>query len=1298
MARTNQVQTSFRQGEWSPFSQGRSDTEEYYAALSVCMDFHPVDAGALVRRSGTQFAAVLDVLQGGTTPYVQLMPFDTDDGNHYACVLLPGTMQFFSAGAPVTLAATEILSVSQTAPALFTTSQAHGLSVGELITFVPGDNPGETIAKGFLNVQMLVDTVPSSTTFTATYAGARLGEGDVDASDFCFTTGSIAEIRSTTVPYTVSSLVTQGVKYNQDSDFLYLFHPDFATQMISETLALSEATFQDGPYYDTNETTTTLALSGTTGSVTVTASAIVGINGGTGFQATDVGRLIRWQDPAGNWTWLKITARASTTSITATIMGDDASAGTATVTWRLGLFSDTTGWPTHGVFHELRMWLVSDAQTKRIDGSRIIKSKETPDGVFSFAPTDPDGTVADNHAVSAEFNATGRNRATWISVDDTGLLVGTSDGVWVIQASQLDDPITPTSIQARRKSLFKSSDARPALVNRSTVFVGDLEKEVIEIRRYEGGYDAKNVSRNGEHLTSAGIDEIYYANSPLPTLWARTSNKQLIGASFRRDVDGEQTGWHQHNLNYTLDPDKTATTGKLEAITVVKKSDKDSSKIDTLWAVVERDGNYVLEFMTPLFDQSRIELEGFFVDSGLTYDTSNYSTSWGLTNPDTNEYTFYGLWHLEGQVVDLTWRTIDMGQLTVANGRVSKDIPDAALALPESYSSFKDTAETSFIREHTRSFVPGFVSELSTALRMPTNGGMFVEGTDGETYVLLGDSAGSQSLFDVNTGVGNVVMSVQQNYNDLQAAGQDPLGKIGGNGIGADGTDIGAYFAIRGTPYIVLFGAWTYTGGSPGARFGIHYYRVDGPTDLVYVGGYMDSMASIGSSDAPSGADKSVATHLVETGSGPLEAEILYMWGQGNDENFIMKFPSVNEAIAQGFSFNYDSPDDRIVKTPADWMNLSPNMSAALPQGNPIGNRACFAPVTSTLGAAYLISHQNRGLAIADSDSTGHPNETVYSLARSLEFPNGWVTGVLYTGDDDVSGTLGSPEIMNCRIRDKNALPVVPFEDAGKNHLGDFTDDADDYMNPYFFPSDPDDPSKPWMVFWPKIYFSSETIDDTGTYITMRVFQWDPLGRVMTQMENLEGSLFDVFDETSEVNAGNEVTDIGVHWTNAEGKIYIYLRYAHGASPLAGSSIVSHFGTFTVDFSEGSTDIVTREITTRGFDAVVGLNYASQAQLLRPENGTKAGPDLAKTRRIDQVGMIMHRTGPFRLGTDFVTMDSHTPSEELLETGQRPLFTGIFHDSVADDYGYDGQIAWKMDRPGPGSFLAVGGFRNTQDR
>ena len=134
------------------------------------------------------------------------------------------------------------------------------------------------------------------------------------------TSGSPAAAVEVATSYTTAQL--RDLKFAQSADVMYVVHNSHPVRKISRTSdtawSIADAVFQRGPFMDANKTDTTLTANGRTGSVTISASAVTGINGGSGFLSTDVGRLVKLHNG-----YAKITAVGSTTSVTATVMEND---------------------------------------------------------------------------------------------------------------------------------------------------------------------------------------------------------------------------------------------------------------------------------------------------------------------------------------------------------------------------------------------------------------------------------------------------------------------------------------------------------------------------------------------------------------------------------------------------------------------------------------------------------------------------------------------------------------------------------------------------------------------------------------------------------------------------------------------------------------------------------------------------------------------------------------------------------------------------------------------------------------
>src|SRR3990167_3468244 len=180
-------------------------------------------------------------------------------------------------------------------------------------------------------------------------------------------------------------------------------------------------------------------LLSTARSVSVTASSLVGVNDGDGFLLTDIGRIIRWKDPAGNWTWLTITALTSALIVTATISGPNASGTTATVNWRLGTWGETKGYPSCVVFFEDRLCFAASRDfPQRIDMSKTGDYE-------NMAPSNPAGTVAADNAVAETLNSNDVQLIRWMTNDEKGLIVGTSSSEWIVRPSTQTEALSATN-------------------------------------------------------------------------------------------------------------------------------------------------------------------------------------------------------------------------------------------------------------------------------------------------------------------------------------------------------------------------------------------------------------------------------------------------------------------------------------------------------------------------------------------------------------------------------------------------------------------------------------------------------------------------------------------------------------------------------------------------------------------------------------------------------------------------------------------------------------------------------------
>jgi hypothetical protein len=431
--------------------------------------------------------------------------------------------------------------------------------------------------------------------------------------------GTPIEINS---PYGASDLAS--LKWAQSADVLYLCHPAYPPQKLSRTShttwTLTTLDALDGPYLDANtDTAKTLAPSAASGTgITITAA------GHAPFASTDVGRLVRIKH-GSTWGFASITAFTDSSHVTADVKSNFGGT-TASSNWRLGAWSITTGYPACVTFYEERLFFAGSSNQPQTLWGSVSGDFE------NFAPSDTAGVVADDHAVTYTIADDHVNAIRWMSAGKV-LVVGTTGAEFTVQASTLNEALTPSNVTVRRETTRGSADTNAMRINQAVIFVQRAGRKLFE-QMYDFSADsflAQELSLLANHVSRRGISEIAYQAEPWTVLWAALSDGGLAGLTYMRDQ--QVVGWHRHPLG-----------GK--DVQVLSVSVIPGTTQDELWLVVERTINgstrrYV-EFMEYEFlpVDATDKANAFFVDAGLTYSGDAATVISGLD-------------HLEGETVQI---------------------------------------------------------------------------------------------------------------------------------------------------------------------------------------------------------------------------------------------------------------------------------------------------------------------------------------------------------------------------------------------------------------------------------------------------------------------------------------------------------------------------------------------------------------------------------------------------------------------------------------------------------------------
>lgn len=577
--------TNFTAGELTPLLEARVDLAQYTNGCRTVSNFLIHPQGGVYRRGGTQYISGVKT----NSKKVRLVPFE------------------------------------------FSVSQAYVLEFGE------------NYIRFYANQGQVVSGSPSAAVeLTTTYAESELFE----------------------------------LQFAQSADILYITHPNHAPAQLTRTAAttftIADTVFEDGPWLDENIETTTLTPSATTGTITITASATTGINGGDGFQSTDVGRLVRIGHVAGAWaastsysvgdvvrnndniykairagtsagsggpsgegdaivdgsvTWeyvedggvrwgyAEITAITSTTLVDATVK-EDFGGTSAETSWRLGAWYGGS-YPGSVAFYEQRLFFAGST-----DNPQTLWGSKSGD-YTNFTP----GSL-DDDGVTYTIATDQVNAIRWLSPGKV-LAIGTAGGEFKVSASTNEEALTPTNVRVVRETSYGSANILPQRVGEVVLYTQRAGRKIREfVYQFQtDGFVSPDLTLLAEHITQTGIVEVEYQQEPDSIVWCVLTDGSLAALTYQREQ--KVVGWHKHIIGGSSDAAGTASV--VESIAVIPGAEDDE-----VWVSVKRyvNGGEVryIELLKEGLDATASEEDAFFVDSGLTLDTSYAIT--GATQAD----------------------------------------------------------------------------------------------------------------------------------------------------------------------------------------------------------------------------------------------------------------------------------------------------------------------------------------------------------------------------------------------------------------------------------------------------------------------------------------------------------------------------------------------------------------------------------------------------------------------------------------------------------------------------------------
>lgn len=364
----------------------------------------------------------------------------------------------------------------------------------------------------------------------------------------------------------------------------------------------------------------------------------------------------------GEWGWALITAYTSTTQVTVTVQRTLQGTNASTY-WRLGAWSNTTGYPSTVAFHDQRLW--------------FGHTDSNPRGLWGSATGDFENFAPDNSEHKGQLDADTSVSYSlitpsiqWIK-SKKALLIGCVDGIVSIAGSNGAGISAIDTPSIKKDTSLSSLDIVPVETSDEILFIEFLGKKIHSVGyKFENdAYITEELTLLADHLTwEAQFTELAYAEVPGKLLWAINDQGELFACTYVKDQ--ELKGWAPRPI-----PGEDA---EVESIAVIP-----GSTYSELWMIVKRTINGgTKRYVEVLQDKFVGEdaADGWFVDSGLRYEGVAADVITGLS-------------HLEGETVSVNIEGANHPDVEVTGGQITLNYEATSAIIGLKYESNLVTVE-----------------------------------------------------------------------------------------------------------------------------------------------------------------------------------------------------------------------------------------------------------------------------------------------------------------------------------------------------------------------------------------------------------------------------------------------------------------------------------------------------------------------------------------------------------------------------------------------------------------------------
>ncbi|KKN75856.1 hypothetical protein LCGC14_0375640 [marine sediment metagenome] len=331
--------------------------------------------------------------------------------------------------------------------------------------------------------------------------------------------------------------------------------------------------------------------------------------------------------------------------------------------WAEGAWSDFRGYPRTVTFFEDRLWWASSANNP----DTIWSSKS---GLYENMEFSNIGLADD--ALIFPLNDNEVSQIQWMFARQV-MAIGAANKEYRFGASDPDKPVTPSDRKATPQTSFGSGDIQPAILNDAIFFFQRQGRKLgaMQFDSITENFVVDDATLLAYDLFESAPTDMAVQRVPDSIIW--TTRTDGVMPTFTYEPAEEVSGWARQIFGNSSDVE--TNTGIVESVAVIHGSTEDEVWASVKWTIDSSVVRHVVKFKPRNWGDD-IE-DAFFVDSGLTYDSTSTATVTAAHLKGETVAVF-----ADGEVFDNATADASTGIITLKKGGVATNASVVQYGLP----------------------------------------------------------------------------------------------------------------------------------------------------------------------------------------------------------------------------------------------------------------------------------------------------------------------------------------------------------------------------------------------------------------------------------------------------------------------------------------------------------------------------------------------------------------------------------------------------------------------------------------